>query len=72
MIQLIPHHGANGMNVLASLFDNGARYSVINIARCALSTIISTHSKDPVVSRFVKGVYNIRPSNCPDIRIFGM
>lgn len=48
-----------------SLYDRGVGYSAINTARCALSTFIvlgnHTAGAHPLVVRFVKGVYNLRP-----------
>lgn len=52
-----------------SLFDAGLKYSAIGTARSALSTFISVCSNkaidlgnDPLVKRFMKGVFNKRPS----------
>jgi RAB protein geranylgeranyltransferase component A len=46
--------------------DQGCGYSVINTARSALSTIINVDNlpigKHSLVKRFVRGVYNIKPS----------
>lgn len=46
--------------------DQGCSYSVINTARSALSTIINVDNlpigKHSLVKRFVRGVYNIKPS----------
>ena len=55
------------MEFLTSLFDTGLSYSTINTARGALSALgikvdgfsIGSH---PVIIRYMKGVYNIRPS----------
>ena len=44
----------------------GCGYSVINTARSALSTIINVDNlsigKHSLVKKFVRGVYNIKPS----------
>ena len=54
------------LEFLTFLIDQGCGYSVINTARSALSTIINVDNlpigKHSLVKRFVKGVYNIKPS----------
>ena len=57
----------NGIDFLASLFQNGLGYSAINTARSALSTVISmtgniTFGTHPLVIRFLKGVFELKPS----------
>ena len=55
------------LDFLSELFENGNSYSAVNTARSALSAIgiiidgfaIGSH---PLVVRFMKGVYNLRPS----------
>lgn len=51
---------------LRLLLEDGASYSTINIARCALSAVLDTGSKDtigsdPMVALVVKGCGNINP-----------
>ena len=50
---------------MVDLYDSGLGYSALNTARCALSTIIVfgniTAGAHPLVIRFLKGVYNMRP-----------
>lgn len=51
---------------LRLLLEDGASYSTINIARCALSAVIDTGSKDtigsdPMVALVVKGCGNVNP-----------
>lgn len=54
------------LDFLVTLFDAKLGYSAINTARCALSTFITlghfTAGSHPLVTRFLKGVYNQRPS----------
>ena len=57
----------DGINLLGDLFATGVGYSCINTARSALSSIIvlpgSVHfGSHPLVTRFVKGVFETRPS----------
>ena len=57
----------DGINFLGDLFATGVGYSCINTARSALSSIIvlpgSVHfGSHPLVTRFVKGVFESRPS----------
>lgn len=51
---------------LHELYQKGLGYSAINTARCALSTFIClgniTIGSHPLIRRFLKGVYNLRPS----------
>lgn len=56
----------NVTNFLRLLFQDGASYSTINIARCALSAVIDTNSRetigsDPMVSLVLRGCGNLRP-----------
>ena len=58
---------ASGIEFLTQYFNSGVGYSAVNSERCALSTIISTRSnltfgKLPIASRFLRGMFNIRPS----------
>ena len=55
-----------GINFLATLYESGVGYSVLNTAHSALSNIIickEYHSFGslPLVCRFLKGVFNLRP-----------
>ena len=57
----------DGINFLGDLFATGVGYSCINTARSALSSIIvlpgSVHfGSHPLVTRFVEGVFETRPS----------
>ena len=57
----------DGINFLGDLFATGVGYSCINTARSALSSIIvlpgSVHfGSHPLVTRFIKGVFETRPS----------
>ena len=56
-----------GINFLAELVDSGMGYSAVNTARSALSTILVVHESltfgmHPLVKRFLKGVYEQKPS----------
>ena len=56
-----------GINFLAELFEKGLGYSALNTARSALSSIITLSSNisfgtHPLVCRFLKGVFESRPS----------
>ena len=54
------------LDFLADLFESGLRYSALNTARSALSTFISVNivpvGSHPHVKRFMKGVFEQRPS----------
>ena len=54
------------LSFLTDLFDSGAGYSTINTARSALSTFLSKDNTPvgqlPIICRFVKGVFNLRPA----------
>ena len=51
---------------LSEYFNTGVGYSAVNSIRSALSSLIQLHGihfgKDPLVSRFLRGVFNIRPA----------
>jgi integrase len=56
-----------GVNFLAVLYDEGIGYSALNTARSALSTVFTlpnnqTFGTQPLVTRFMKGVFETRPS----------
>ncbi|XP_031568824.1 uncharacterized protein LOC116303435 [Actinia tenebrosa] len=63
-----PHNASieNGINFLTHLYENGLGYSAINTARSALSMVIDTSGvtfgTHPLVTRFLKGVYEMKPS----------
>jgi len=54
------------LDFLASLFDSGLGYSAINTARSALSTFLTIDNlpvgKHVLVKRFLRGIFNIKPS----------
>ena len=52
------------LKFLNMLYKNNCGYSVINIARSALSALFFDPpvGEDPLIIRFMKGIYNIRPS----------
>ena len=57
----------NGIEFLASLYKDGLGYSAINTARSALSSALTipgnvTFGNHPLVARFLKGVFELRPS----------
>ena len=57
----------DGLEFLHHQYENGLPYSGINTARSALSTVIflpdgSSFGNHPLVSRFLKGVFESRPS----------
>ena len=53
------------LKYLTELYNAGCSYSNINLARSALSAIIITEHQSlgahPLISRFMKGVFNKRP-----------
>jgi hypothetical protein len=56
-----------GINFLAELVDTGIGYSAVNTARSSLSTILVvndslTFGMHPLVKRFLKGVFEQKPS----------
>ena len=56
----------NGIDFLASLYEDGLGYSAINTARSALSSVLAfpgnvTFGNHPLVSRFLKGVFELKP-----------
>ena len=55
------------LEFLVDLFDSGIGYSCINTARSALSAILCQNSgvtvgKSPFIKRFMKGVFQLRPT----------
>ena len=58
----------NTLEFLTSLFNSGSKSSAINTARCALSCLDfdnrSTIGTHPLITRFMKGVYESRPVQC--------
>ena len=57
----------DGINFLAELYDSGIGYSAINTARSAVSSIVkspnnSSFGAQPMVCRFLKGVFELKPS----------
>lgn len=57
----------NAIEFLTDIFQSGLGYSAVNTARSALSSIIvlpngSTFGEHPLVRRFVKGVFELKPS----------
>ena len=54
------------LNFLSQLYSSGLGYSSINLAKSALSTILTVHqyeklSSHPLIKRFMKGVFNSKP-----------
>ena len=52
---------------LTSLFEGGSKYSVLCTIRSALASVVFIHgyntlSEHPLIRRFFKGVFNLRPS----------
>lgn len=66
----IPEEDASvdhGIEFLASLYEEGLGCSAINTARSALSSVLTlpgnvTFGNHPLVSRFLKGVFELKPS----------
>ena len=59
---------SSALDFLTELVDEGAHYSTVNTARCALSSLLwtddhksGTFGNHPLVVRFMRGVYNLRP-----------
>ena len=57
----------NGIDVLASLYKDGLGYSAINTTRSALSSVLTlpgnvTFGNHPLVTRFPKGIFELKPS----------
>ncbi|CAB4002709.1 Hypothetical predicted protein, partial [Paramuricea clavata] len=56
------------LDFLSSLFDSGLSYSSLNSVRCAVSTILQlsdsavTFGQLPIVKRFMKGIFELRPA----------
>ena len=64
---LNPLSATVGVNFLAILYDEGMGYSALNTARSALSTVFTLQNNQtfgihPLVTRFMKGVFETRPS----------
>ena len=59
MDPLVPNTNT-AIEFLTDLFEKGCGYSALNTARSALSTLNGIGS-DPLVCRFIKGVFNLRP-----------
>ena len=56
----------NGLDFLTTLFKSGVDYSSINSARSALSAVLPvtnsiSFGKQPLVSKFCRGVFQLRP-----------
>ena len=67
--QFSPHNPglSKALEFLRELFESGVGYSGINTARSALSSVIPPNcgvpfGKDPLVCRFLKGVFELKPS----------
>ena len=63
---------ATAIDFLASLYDLGYSYSSLNTARSALSSLLQTEppfGQQPLVKRFMKGIFELKPSTprYPDI-----
>ena len=59
----------DALNFLFTLYSKGLSYSTLNTARSAISTIVKIEGSDfgtnPVVTRFMKGVFEARlPTRC--------
>ena len=57
----------DGINFLAELYYSGIGYSAVNTARSVLSSIVtlpnnSSFGAQPMVCRFLKGVFELKPS----------
>ena len=57
----------DGLDFLTLLYKQGVGYSAINTARSALSSVITpadktTFGEHPLVTRFLKGTFQLRPS----------
>ena len=57
----------DGLKFLTYLYQTGVGYSAINTARSALSAVIKSDSfrtfgEHPLVTRFLKGVFELKPS----------
>ena len=57
----------NGIDFLATLFNSGLGYSAINTAGSALSLVLllpnnTTFGSHPLITRFLKGVFEVKPS----------
>lgn len=66
----IPEEDASvehGIDLLASLYDEGLGYGAINTARSTLSSVLTlpgnvTFGNHPLVSRFIEGIFELTPS----------
>ena len=62
----------DGINFLSECYDKGYRYSGLNTAQSALSSVLyfptSTFGSHPMVNWLMKGVFNNRPCS-PNIRL---
>ena len=56
----------NAIEFLVSLYDTGLGYSAINMARSALSTVVTVDNvkfgEHPLVGRYMRGVFQLRPA----------
>ncbi|CAD6226402.1 GSCOCG00005805001-RA-CDS [Cotesia congregata] len=51
------------ISFLTSRFNEGAKYGTLNLSRAAISLISKNSlSNDPLLSRFIRGTYKIRPA----------
>ena len=50
------------LDYLVSLYEDGLSYSTINTARSAISTLHMDCGNSALVNRFMKGIFNVRPS----------
>ncbi|CAD6220641.1 GSCOCG00012959001-RA-CDS, partial [Cotesia congregata] len=58
---------------LTSKFNNGVKYSSLNTIRSALSLICDKDlGKNPLISRLLKGAYNIQPARPKYDRIYSL
>lgn len=61
------------IHFLTDKFNNGANYSTLNTARSALSLICVTEiGKNPLISRLLKGAYNLKPAKPRYDRVFSL
>ena len=66
--EINPLQGAlsDGLDFLQSLYDRGLKYSAINTARSALSSILVINNvpfgQHELVCRFMKGIFTLRPA----------
>ena len=55
------------LNLLTHLYKSGLAYSTLNTGRCMFSSVLSidkhvTIGEGPLVKRFMKGVYQLKPA----------